>query len=141
MDKIFYKNKFIGFRLRFLVKGSNPLTDGAEPLQVVTLKHPKGVYLKAHMHNPLKRTTLSLQECLIITKVPRFSFEIDEGSVGIAINYDKQQLKKAILKLLTNRKVYAKFRSQAIKFGSNFIWEKTFTQAFVGSLNRFNRNL
>jgi len=68
MDKIFYKNKFIGFRLRFLAKGSNPLTDGIEPLQVVTLKHPKGAYLKAHMHNPLERTTLSLQECLIITK-------------------------------------------------------------------------
>lgn len=68
MDKIFYKNKLVGFRLRVLSKGSIPITDGSEPLQVVTLKHPKGVYLKAHMHAPRKRQTASLQECLIIKK-------------------------------------------------------------------------
>lgn len=68
MNNIFYKNKLIGFRLRFLSKGSVPITDGAEPLQVVTLKHPKGSYLKAHMHAPCKRQTTSLQECLIIKK-------------------------------------------------------------------------
>jgi len=68
MDNVFYKNKLVGFRLRFLSKGSVPITEGSEPLQVVTLNHPKGTYLKAHLHAPLKRKTESLQECLIVKK-------------------------------------------------------------------------
>jgi len=68
MDKILYKNKLIGIRLRILPKGSIPLTDGKEPLQVVSLKHLKGSYLKAHMHTPRKRITKCLQECLIVKK-------------------------------------------------------------------------
>ena len=68
MNKIFYKNQLIGFRLRVLPKGSIPLTEGKEPLQAVALKHPKGSYLKAHMHAPRKRITTCLQECLIVKK-------------------------------------------------------------------------
>lgn len=68
MEKIIYKNKLLGFRLRFIPKGSTPITEGAEPLQVVTLNHPKGAYLKAHMHAPRKRETATLQECLIVKK-------------------------------------------------------------------------
>jgi hypothetical protein len=68
MEKIFYKKKLLGFRLRSISKGSLPITSGEEPLQVVTLKHPKGAYLKAHMHKPRKRVTASLQECLIVKK-------------------------------------------------------------------------
>ncbi len=49
-------------------KGSIPLTDGKEPLQVVSLKHEKDSYLKAHMHKPCKRITLRLQECIIVKK-------------------------------------------------------------------------
>ncbi len=68
MDKIFYKRKLIGFRVRILPKGSIPLTAGEEPLQIVSLKHKKGSYLKAHMHKPVKRITGCLQECLIVKK-------------------------------------------------------------------------
>ena len=68
MDKFFYKDKLIGFRSKSLPKGSVPLTDGEEPLQLVSLRHPKGSYLKAHMHKPVKRITARLQECLIVKK-------------------------------------------------------------------------
>lgn len=68
MDKIFYKGKLIGFRLRVLPRGSIPITDEKEPLQVVGLQHPKGAYLKAHMHAPRKRMTAYLQECLVVKK-------------------------------------------------------------------------
>jgi len=66
MEKIFYKNKLIGWRARILPAGSTPLTDGKEPLQVVALRHKKGSYLKAHTHRPLKRITSCLQECLVV---------------------------------------------------------------------------
>ncbi|MFH0852561.1 MAG: hypothetical protein V1845_03080 [bacterium] len=68
MEKIFYKKKLIGFRVKALPKGSIPLTDGKEPLQVVTLRHKNGAYLKAHMHKPRKRTTDCLQEFLMVKK-------------------------------------------------------------------------
>jgi len=68
MDKIFYKNKLLGICLRALLKGSVPLTDPKEPLQVLTLKYTKNSSIKAHMHTPKKRITNKLQECLIIKK-------------------------------------------------------------------------
>jgi hypothetical protein len=68
MDYIYYKKIIVGFRLKLISKGSLPITEGSEPLQVVTLKHSKGAYLKAHMHAPRKRQTDTLQECLIVVK-------------------------------------------------------------------------
>lgn len=68
MENIIYKNTLIGIRVKKLPDGSKPLTDSKEPLQVVSLKHPKGKYLLAHAHSPKKRVTHSLQECLIIKK-------------------------------------------------------------------------
>ncbi len=68
MEEIFYKKILIGLKIKSIQKGSIPVTEGKEPLQLVTLKHPKGAYLKAHMHAPRKRITIRLQECLIVRK-------------------------------------------------------------------------
>jgi hypothetical protein len=67
-DKVFYKNQIIGIRFRILLSGSIPLTDKEEPLQMVSLKHPGGAYLKAHMHKPRQRITKRLQECLVVKR-------------------------------------------------------------------------
>lgn len=68
MEEFCYKGQVIGFRLRRVARGSIPVTAGQEPLQLVTLKHPKGSYLKAHYHAPKPRTTSQLQECLIVKR-------------------------------------------------------------------------
>ncbi len=68
IEKIIYKNELLGMKIKDISHGSIPITDAKEPLQLVTLKHPKGAYLKAHMHAPKKRVTASLQECLIVKK-------------------------------------------------------------------------
>lgn len=68
MDKIFYKDTLVGIRIAKISKGSIPQTEEKEALQLVTLKHPKGVYLEAHKHKPQKRVTQRLQECLIVRK-------------------------------------------------------------------------
>lgn len=68
MEKIYYKNVLVGIRIRQIRDGSNPITDPQEALQLVTLKHPKGVLLKAHLHVPQKRVTQRLQECLLVKK-------------------------------------------------------------------------
>lgn len=68
MEKIFHNNTLIAIRVKKFKNGSAPLTDPREPLQLVTLKHQKGTYLKAHIHTPKKRVTQRLQECIIVRK-------------------------------------------------------------------------
>lgn len=68
MEKIFYKKVLLGTRIKRFEKGSNPLTDDAEFIQALSLKHPKGSYLKAHYHKPMKRVTSKVQECLIVQR-------------------------------------------------------------------------
>ncbi|MDD5050828.1 MAG: hypothetical protein PHV93_03775 [Candidatus Pacebacteria bacterium] len=66
MEQIKYNGECIGVLLTSLPDGSKPLTDGKEALQVVTLKHKAGSVLKAHMHEPKRRETQGLQECLFV---------------------------------------------------------------------------
>jgi len=68
VEKIFYKNNLVAIWIKDIPDGSIPMTDPKEPLQLVTLKHPKGTYLKAHTHKPKKRVTQKLQECLFVKK-------------------------------------------------------------------------
>ena len=68
MEQIIHKGVVLAIRIKKIPRGSTPATNEKESLQLVTLKHPKGAYLKAHMHKPLKRVTSSLQECLVVKK-------------------------------------------------------------------------
>ena len=67
---------------------------------------------------------------VVITKVPRVAYEIDESKAGIAIEYDEQELVEAIVRLLTNDDLYETYRENAINFASRFTWEEIFTKAF-----------
>ena len=68
MEEIYYKKILIGLCVRRLKRGSNPVTPDKEPLQLVTLKQPKGHYFMPHRHTPKTRTTHHLQECLVVRK-------------------------------------------------------------------------
>ena len=68
MEKFYYKKTLIGIRIARFPSGSIPVTDEKGSLQLLTLKHPKGTYLKAHMHLPGKRVTNRLQEGWIVRK-------------------------------------------------------------------------
>ena len=68
MEKFFYKKKLVGVRIAVMSSGSTPATNEKEPLQLLTLKHPRGTYLKAHIHLPRKRVTSRLQECWVVRK-------------------------------------------------------------------------
>ena len=89
MAEIKYKNKLVAILLGRFTDGSIPQTDSKEPLQLVTLKHPKGKYLLAHTHKPTERKTSKMQECLIVKK----------GKIKIDLyGPDKKMFKKIILK-------------------------------------------
>ena len=68
MEEFSYQGKVVAFILRTITDGSKPVTSDHEPLQLVTLKHPAGTELKAHMHSPAERVTAKMQECLFLKK-------------------------------------------------------------------------
>lgn len=63
-----YKKSLIGIKISDMAEGSIPITSPDQPLQIVTLKHKKSVYLKAHTHMPKERQTKHLQECLFVKR-------------------------------------------------------------------------
>lgn len=64
----FFNKKIIGIKISKVTTGSVPITSPDQPLQIVTLKHKKGGYLKAHTHIPKERKTQRLQECIFVKK-------------------------------------------------------------------------
>lgn len=87
--EIKYKNKLVAIFLSRLPNGSIPQTEGKEPLQLVTLKHPKGKYLVAHAHKSTPRKTEKMQECLVVKK----------GKIMIDLyGPDKKMFKKLTMK-------------------------------------------
>lgn len=71
MEKYYYKNKLIGIKISKFPEGSVPHTDSKEAQEsvgILTLKHKKGSYLKAHIHKNAYRVTDHLQEAFIVRK-------------------------------------------------------------------------
>ncbi len=68
MDKILYKKELLGIRIKKLSMGSNPISAEGDPLQLLTLKQPKGARVKPHTHTPKRRATMHLQECIVVLK-------------------------------------------------------------------------
>lgn len=62
----YYRKTLVGIKISYITAGTTPITSPDQPLQIVTLKHKKGSYLKAHTHVPKERRTSRLQECLFV---------------------------------------------------------------------------
>lgn len=67
---------------------------------------------------------------VIITKVPWIAEEIDRRPMGIAINYDKEELVNAVVKLLGDDEFYSECRRNAVEFASKLSWDKIYDEAF-----------
>lgn len=68
MDSFFYKEELVGIRIGSFPTGTRPATDETYSLQLLTIKQPQGTLVKPHVHKPVTRHTLNLQECLIVKK-------------------------------------------------------------------------
>jgi hypothetical protein len=87
MQKIVDKGILVGIKIDKIKKGSVPITEPNEFVQVVTLSHKKGAYLKPHLHAPKRRVTTRLQECILVRK----------GRVTLKIYNDQKELIKHML--------------------------------------------
>lgn len=71
---------------------------------------------------------------VVITKVPQVAFEIEKKNCGMAINYGKKELSRALVKLLKNDKLLRTYRKNALKMAREYTWDKVFQRALTETL-------
>lgn len=76
---------------------------------------------------------------VIVTRVPQVAHDIEKRGSGIVINYDKEALANAIIRLLTDDNLYATCRRNAIEFASEHEWSGIFDKAFIELHNLFTQ--
>jgi glycosyltransferase involved in cell wall biosynthesis len=75
---------------------------------------------------------------IIITKGPYTADEVYKAGAGIVINYDVEEFKKAIMTLLSSKKVYETYSKNALRYAKMFsydnVYEKPLLMALAKSL-------
>ncbi len=71
---------------------------------------------------------------VVITRVPPIAQAIHGARAGFAINPAASELADAVVRLLTRDGLYAQYRANAIRFASQFSWEKIFGDALTQTL-------
>lgn len=72
---------------------------------------------------------------VVITKVAKIAEEVQKRPMGVVINYNKDELVNAIVKLLKDSEFYSKCRHNAIEFSSHLSWDRIFEKAFSQTLS------
>lgn len=67
---------------------------------------------------------------VIITRVPPIALEIEENKAGVVINYSKEELASAVLRLLSDEKLYLECRKNAFEMAKQFDWSNILNRAF-----------
>ena len=92
------------------------------------VEDPKNITVYADPTKPKEYMACGLP--IVITKVPWIAHEIEKNNVGIAINYDKEELVKATTRLLTDDELFESCRKNAMRFASQLNWTKIYDNAF-----------
>jgi glycosyltransferase involved in cell wall biosynthesis len=67
---------------------------------------------------------------VVITKVPEIAETIDCAPMGLAVEYDRDALAQACIRLLTNRTFYSLCRRNALAAAKKWDWETIFGDSF-----------
>jgi len=67
---------------------------------------------------------------VIITRVPPIAREIAENKAGLVIDYSKEELVNAVLRLLSDEKLYLECRKNALEIAKQFEWSNILNKAF-----------
>lgn len=67
---------------------------------------------------------------VIITAVPPIAKEIAAHRAGIVIEYDKEELANAAVRILQDEKMLSEFKENAIELASKYSWVDIFSRAF-----------
>lgn len=66
---------------------------------------------------------------VVITKVPAIAMEIEENKCGFAVNYRRDELIEAIVRLLRDDALLSTYRNNALQFAEKYNWFKIFDRA------------
>lgn len=70
---------------------------------------------------------------VVVTKVPQMAVEIESRRAGFAIEYNKEELVAAILKLLGDRELLKEYRDNALRLALDYDWEVILNKAWSES--------
>ncbi len=73
---------------------------------------------------------------VVITKVPPIAEVIQAAQAGMAIRHDAVELAAALVTLLTDDGLYARYRANAIALAARYSWNRIFREALTQTLNR-----
>lgn len=68
---------------------------------------------------------------VITTHVPPLGKEVEEKNAGIIIKDNADELTEAVIKVLSNEKLYKKMRENAIAFAKHNTWENSYKEALL----------
>ena len=63
---------------------------------------------------------------IIVTKVPEAAYEVEHNKVGLAIDYSEEELAKAVVKVLTDEKLFKEMRENALELAAKYDYERVF---------------
>jgi len=87
----------------------------------------------AHWADPAKpKEYLAAGVPVIITRVPQIAQAIAQGPMGLAVDYEKDALAAACIKLLKDGAFHARCRRNALAFMRHGDWDSAFRGAFKG---------
>ncbi len=66
---------------------------------------------------------------IVITKVPKVAWEIDKAKCGFAVECDKKDFAKAVIKLLENDSLLKEYRKNTKKLADKYRWDNVFNRA------------
>lgn len=72
---------------------------------------------------------------VVITGVPPIAKEIADNRAGIVIQYDKEELADAVVRILQDEQLLKEFRENAVKLASKYGWVDIFSRAFSETMN------
>lgn len=73
---------------------------------------------------------------VITTKAIYTWRDLENFKCGIIVNYQVEDFAKAVIKLLTNRKLLLGYRKNALNYASQFDWDKVFTSSLSRVLSK-----
>jgi glycosyltransferase involved in cell wall biosynthesis len=73
---------------------------------------------------------------IVMTNVPEIADEVEGEGVGIIVDYDRRQLTQAVVRILTDARLYSQMSERAVRFASGYDWSSIFARAFQQTLSQ-----
>lgn len=67
---------------------------------------------------------------IVLTDISYNAKEIERRKCGVMVNYDKNEIAKALIKLLNNKETYKQYRANALNYAKELDWMNVYDKVF-----------